>query len=150
MYFNDIMLYRRVIFVKYGYNKTKTNGYKMKVVIDLVEDLRESINDSDEFILGAIAIQKALDDDGNALLAWGKAVTRMNVDEEKKRLNFYVEEDQVMHLDEVLEKIEEMSNEQMLYPIYVSTKENEHTASAPLIGFNEDTMAKQYMLIIEE
>ena len=122
----------------------------MKVVIDLVEDLRENIKDDEEFIIGAIAIEKELDSEENALLAWGKAITRLSVDTEKKRLNFYVEDGQVLHVDELLRAVKAMKNEEMMYEIFLSTKEHPSNATAPLIGFNEDTLTKQFMLIIEE
>ncbi len=122
----------------------------MKVVIDLIEDLRNGIGNQKDFVVGAIALQKEPDANGNALLAWGKGIVRAAVDEANECLNFYVEEGRPMTSGMVISLLESMPNEQMMFKVMVSRKETPETADAPLIGFTEDMNAKQYMLLIEE
>lgn len=122
----------------------------MKVVIDLIEDLRNGIGNQKDFIVGAMAVQKELDANGNSLLAWGKGISRADVDEANECLNFYVEEGRPMTSGMVISLLDSMPNDQMMYKVMVSQKDTAETADRPLIGFTEDVDAKQYMLIIEE
>lgn len=122
----------------------------MKVVIDLIEDLRHGIANQKDFIIGAVAVQKELDANGNSLLAWGKGITRAEVDETNETLNFYVEDGHPLTSGAVIALLDSMPNDQMMYKVMVSQKETPDSADAPLIGFTEDMNAKQYMLIIEE
>lgn len=122
----------------------------MKVVIDLIEDIRNAIGDQKDFILGAVAVQKECDADGNSLLAWGKGISRAAVDEANECLNFYVEDGRPLTSGTVIDLLDSMPNDQMMYKVMVSRKGTPDLADAPLIGFTEDLNAKQYMLIIEE
>lgn len=122
----------------------------MKVVIDLIEDIRNGIGNQTDFILGAVAVQQEPDADGNALLAWGKGISRAEVDEANESLNLYVEEGRPMTSGMVISLLDSMPNEQMMFRVMVSRKDTPESADAPLIGFTEDLSAKQYMLIIEE
>lgn len=122
----------------------------MKFVIDLIEDLRYAIGNGDDFIVGVLAVQKEPDAEGNALLAWGKGISRAEVDAAGNRLNFYVGEGKPMRSGEVVALLDEMANNQMMYEVFISRKEQPERADAPLIGFAEDGGKKQYMLLIEE
>lgn len=122
----------------------------MKVVIDLIEDIRNAIANQKDFLFGALAVQKECDAQGNALLAWGKGISRAEVDADANRLNFYVEEGRPMTSGEVIALLDGMGNDQMMYEVFVSQKDTPTVADTPLIGFTEDMNARQYMLMIEE
>ncbi len=122
----------------------------MKFVIDLIEDLRNAIGNHPEFILGAVAVQKEPDSQGNALLAWGKGIVRASVNEANERLDLYVGDAAPMKTAMLIELLDSMPNEQMMFEIYLSRPDAPEQANAPLLGFSEDMNARQYMLLIEE
>jgi len=122
----------------------------VKFVIDLIEDLRNAIGNHPEFILGAVAVQKEPDSQGNALLAWGKGIVRASVNEANERLDLYVGDAAPMKTAMLIELLDSMPNEQMMFEIYLSRPDAPEQANAPLLGFSEDMNARQYMLLIEE
>ena len=122
----------------------------MKFVIDLIEDLRNAIGNHPDFILGAVAVQKKPDSQGNALLAWGKGIVRAQVNGERERLDIFVGDGAPMKTGVLIALLDSMPNDQMMFQVHVSQPETPDVADRPLIGFTEDMAAMQYMLLIEE
>ena len=122
----------------------------MKYVIDLVDDIRESINNEDDFLMGVIALEKDLDKNENNTIAWGKAINSVKLVPETKRLEIYVGNETPLQSDTFINAMKELSNEAMMYEVFVSTIKQPEEATQALLGFSEDLESKKYMLLIEE
>ena len=120
----------------------------MKVIIDLIEDIRTAINNDKSFTLGTMGLREQ--DDGEFKPSWQSDISHMKVDEKEGKLFLFLGKDEALNIGSFLEALNALPNEAMMYEVCVSyTKEKERVNSS-LMGFGESFRDKKYLLFISD
>ena len=119
----------------------------MKVIIDLVEDLKSSINNDKEFSLRAMNLYES--DTGEFVPSWQTDIASIRIDDKTKKMYVFLGVEP-MGVEEILTKLDALSNEQMMYEILLSYYKEEKRADASLMGFGESFKDKKYLFFISE
>jgi hypothetical protein len=118
----------------------------MKVIIDLIEDIRESIGNEQSFRLSAMG----LDENENSELvpSWQSNIGSFRVDDQARKMFLFLSKEEALDVGALLEALNALSNEAMMYELCVSyTKENQRVDTS-LLGFGESLQDKRYHLFI--
>lgn len=120
----------------------------MKVIIDLIEDIRTAINNDNSFSLAVMGLREQ--DGGEFAPSWESIICSMKIDEEEKKLFLFLGKEKALNIGDFLQSLNALLNKQMMYEVCVSyTKENVRVDSS-LIGFGESFKDKKYLLFIPE
>ena len=120
----------------------------MKVIIDIIEDIRTAINNDGSFSLAAMGLKEQ--DNGEFTPSWESKLCTMKLDDEKKRLYLFLGKEKALAIGDVLQRLDALSNEKMMYEICVSySKENQRLDSS-VLGFGESLEDKSYLIFIPE
>ncbi|MBD3825122.1 MAG: hypothetical protein IE916_11550 [Epsilonproteobacteria bacterium] len=116
----------------------------MKYIIDLIEDIRESIDNAADYSLLAILLKEA--QNGELEYAGEKTITSFRLDRTTKRLlmGFEAQNATTRHLLELLETLE---MDAMMYEIYIEIS-SKHP-QMEVVGFGEDRVQKHYTLFLQ-
>ena len=119
----------------------------MKVVIDLIEDIRESIQNSEEYSVVTMLLKED-ESDGSELTYRGEAsIGSFYVDKISKELIFSVEKDKKsLDIGELTKHLLIMDMDMMMYEVKVEVSES-HSAQ-PLVGFGFNATDTKYVLFI--
>ena len=115
----------------------------MKYIIDMIDDIRENIQNSKEYTLLAMLLKE--DSAKNFQNAGEKTITSLNIDHDAKQL-------QLGFLDEnattknLLECVNALDMQAMMYEVVIKIS-NEHPLM-PVIGFGENHQEKQYIFFV--
>jgi hypothetical protein len=118
----------------------------MKVIIDLIEDLEQSIQNQEDFVMGVICLDS---NEENMVALWGQAISHFEINHDKKEMHFFVGSTPIKVKD-FLEATKDFDNKELMYSIFVSTQDNPSSAASALLGFSEVLESKQYRLLIVE
>jgi len=119
----------------------------MKVIIDLIEDMRNAIENNSDFFLRAMNLYETAS--GELVPSWQTDIESMKVDDKEKKLYIFLGVEP-MGVPSVMEKLDALSNEQMMYEINLSYYKDEARRNAPIIGFGESFKDKKYLVFISE
>jgi len=120
----------------------------MKVIIDLIDDIREAINNESDFSLSAMGLQE--NEKGEFVPSWQANINQYKLDVKAKKLYLFLGKENALKVGSFLSELNILSNEQMMYELCVSfTKENQRI-DASLMGFGESIPEKKYLLFISE
>lgn len=120
----------------------------MKVIIDLIDDVREAINNDSGFSLSAMGLKE--NEKGEFIPSWKADINQYKIDDKTKKLYFFLGKGNALNIGVFLSELNSLSNEKMMYEISVSyTKENQRIDSS-LMGFGESVPEKKYLLFIPE
>ncbi len=120
----------------------------MKVIIDLIEDIRTAINNDESFTLTTMGLTESAE--GEFTPAWQSEVCEYRLSETDKKIYFLLGKENPLNIGDLLEDLNALSNEQMMYEVCVSySKENQRIDSS-LIGFGEALEEKKYLLFIAD
>ena len=118
----------------------------MKVIIDLIEDIRSAIDNAPNFSLVGMALQE--NDEGTFVPLWQSNIVHYRLDEEAKKLFLFLGKDEVLSVGTLLQELNSYSNEAMMYEICITfMRENQRTDQS-LIGFGEALDEEKYLLFI--
>ena len=120
----------------------------MKVIIDLIEDIRTAINDDKSFTLAAMSLAETAE--GEFTPSWQSEVCEYRLSEADKKIYFLLAKENPLNIGNLLEDLNALSNEQMMYEIYVSYSEEDKRIDKSLIGFGELLEDKRYLLFITD
>lgn len=120
----------------------------MKVIIDLIEDIREAIKNEESFSLVAMALKEQ--ENGELIPSWESPVCSMKVDEETQRLFFFLGKDEPLGIGSFLESVDTLSNKAMMHEVLLSYSKEAKRIDSSLIGFGESFEEKKYFLFILE
>ena len=118
----------------------------MKVIIDLIEDIRSAINNDPSFSLAAMQLTE--NSEGEFTPAGQSNIYRYSIDDQHKKLYFFLAQEPALNVGSVLETLNALSNEAMMYEVCVSYAKGQQRIDQPLIGFGESLQDKQYLLFI--
>ena len=116
----------------------------MKVIIDLLEDMREHIKNAPDYSILSVLLKE--DEQGEMQRVGEKPVKSVRLDETNKTLVFgFLEEGVVSQT--LIEMINKLPNEAMMYEVVLEIS-SEHERM-PIIGFGENHDEKQFALFVQ-
>ena len=120
----------------------------MKVIIDLIEDIREEISNQEDFILTAMLLRE---DDSNPerLIYAGEApISEYVLDDRDRKLIFKINRSaSIMHIGDLVKHLLVLPMADMMYELRVDI-ETHHNAVA-IVGFGKSLQEKKYLLFIK-
>ncbi len=120
----------------------------MKVIIDLIEDIREAIKNETSFSLVAMALKEQ--ESGELIPSWESPVCSMKADEEKQKLFLFLGKGEPLGIGTFLESTDTLCNKTMMHEVLVSYSKEAKRIDSSLIGFGESLEEKKYFLFILE
>lgn len=120
----------------------------MKVIIDLIEDIREAIKNDMSFSLVAMAFKEQKN--GEFIPSWESPICSMKVDEATKRLFFFLGKGEALGVGSFLESVNALPNKAMMHEVLVSYSKEARRVDSSLIGFGESLEEKKYFLFTLE
>ena len=119
----------------------------MKVVIDLIEDIRESINNSENYAVTAMLLKEDTNNPKNLIYAGEASVGSFYVDKLTKELILTVEkESEPLKIGELVKHLLIMHMDEMIYEVKLAVSD-EHTPQE-LVGFGFNATDAKYALFI--
>ena len=119
----------------------------MKVIIDLIEDIRETINNSENYAVTAMLLKEDANDSKNLIYAGEASVASFHLDKIAKELIFTVDkEEEALTIGELVKHLLIMDMDEMMYEVKLAVSE----AHAPqeLVGFGFNATDAKYALFI--
>ena len=119
----------------------------MKVVIDLIEDIREAIENNPNFSLIVMGLEE--DQEGNFTPTWQSPLSRLSLEAQEKKIYFFLGKENPITITPLLIELNSMSNQEMMYTMQVSFSKEGVRVNKEVIGFGESVENKQYVLFVE-
>ena len=114
----------------------------VKVIIDLIEELRAEINNQGDFTFLAMLLKE--DESGDMQLVGEKAISRVGI--VANELIFYVDvKERIVFVGPVLKMIDELENSEMMMEVKVSVSEQKFD----IVGFGKAEKEKHFVIFIE-
>jgi hypothetical protein len=120
----------------------------MKVIIDLIEDIRESIDNDKCFTLGVMGLSE--NEDGEFTPSWQSAISGYRLDDRSKKMFLFLGKEGALSIGTFTESLNALSNEAMMYELRISYMKGDQREDAPLMGFGESLQDKKYLLFISD
>lgn len=118
----------------------------MKVIIDLIEDIRTVINNDKSFTLGAMGLTEQ--ENGEFMPSWQSNISHMHVDEKKEKLFLFLGKDEALDIGSFQQTLNALSNKAMMYEVCVSYTQEDERIDSAVMGFGESLPDKKYFLFI--
>lgn len=115
----------------------------MKYIIDMIDDIRENIQNSKEYTLLAMLLRE--DEQQNLQNAGEKVITSLYLDYDAKQLQLGFLDENIT-TKELLECLDSLEMQTMMYEVVLKIS-NEHPLM-PVIGFGENHEQKQYIFFV--
>jgi hypothetical protein len=115
----------------------------MKYIIDMIDDIRENIQDSKDYTLLAMLLKE--DAQGNFQHAGEKLITSIHIDADAKELQLGFLDAEVS-TKELLECVNALDMKAMMYEVVVKISE-EHPLMS-VVGFGENKQEKTYTFFV--
>ena len=120
----------------------------MKVVIDLIEDVRESIGNAEDYVLTAGLLKEDTNDSDRLIYAGEAKLTSFQLDETKKALVFAIENSNgEITVGEVIPPLLIADMDVMMYEVRVNV--NAQYSDMEVVGFGKNDEAQRYVLFIK-
>jgi len=120
----------------------------MKVIIDLIEDIRESINNDKCFTLGVMGLRE--NEDGEFMPSWQSDISGYRLDDRSKKMFLFLGKEDTLSIGTLIDSLNALSNEAMMYELCVSYIKDDQREDASLMGFGESLQDKKYLLFIAD
>ena len=111
----------------------------MKYIIDMIDDMRENIQNSKEYTLLAMLLKE--DDQKNIQNIGEKVITSLHIDHDTNQLQLGFLDDNITTKD-LLECVDSLEMKEMMYEVVIKIS-NEHPLVS-VVGFGENHEQKQY------
>ena len=115
----------------------------MKYIIDMIEDMRENIPNSSEYLLLAMLLKE--DTEKNFQNAGEKPITSFCINHEKKLLELGFLEEAATSMS-LLESVNALEMDAMMYEVVVKISEQHSLMS--VVGFGENHEQKYYTFFV--
>jgi hypothetical protein len=120
----------------------------MKVIIDLIEDVRESIANAESYQVMAGLLKEDVDDPSRLIYAGEAPVNHFMVEPEKKELRFKIDgSDTVITIGELIPELLILDMDAMMYGLKVDV--NAEYRAVEVVGFGKNDEEKRYVLFIK-
>ncbi len=119
----------------------------MKVIIDLIEDIRESINNNESYSITGMLLKEDTNNQKNLIYAGEASVSSFYVDEIAKELIFTVDtKETALEIGALVKHLLIMDMQKMMYEVKLSVSD-EHVPQS-LVGFGFNATDAKYALFI--
>ena len=119
----------------------------MKVVIDLIEDIRESIHNNEHYSIVGMLLKEDANNKKNFMYAGEASVSSFYVNELSKEFIFTVnKEEEAIKIGELVKQLLIMDMEKMMYKVKLFVSEDH--APQELVGFGFNATDAKYALFI--
>jgi len=120
----------------------------MKYIIDLIEDVRESIGNSGEFLLSAMLLKENADDVKQLIYAGEASLNTFTIDKEQKRLLFSINSSATrVSIESLIPSLLILDMDAMMYELRMDV--NSQYQNIEIIGFGKNEEEKKYILFIK-
>jgi len=119
----------------------------MKVIIDLIEDIRESINNNENYTVSAMLLQEDTTDKKNLVYAGEASVSSFYVDKISKELILEVnKKEPSLKIGDLVKHLLIMDMDEMMFEVKLVVSEQH--APQSLVGFGFNATDAKYALFI--
>ena len=119
----------------------------MKVIIDLIEDIRESIQNAEQYTVTAMLLKEDENDKKNLVYAGEASIGSFYIDEISKELIFTVDKTkEPLSVGELVKHLLILDMDAMMYEVKLAVSENH--APKELVGFGFNATDAKYALFI--
>ncbi len=119
----------------------------MRVVIDLIEDIRESIANAESYQL-MVALLKAEGPESNRMHYVGEApIGSFEIDNEARRVYFQVVPEGCLRVGDLIPKLLILDMDAMMYRLSINV--NEQYKQMEVVGFGKNDEEERYILFIQ-
>ncbi|HIP62024.1 MAG TPA: hypothetical protein EYG98_05650 [Sulfurovum sp.] len=120
----------------------------MKVIIDLIEDIREEIGDDDSFTLHVMLLKENPEDEAKLLYAGEASLNSFIVDKEHKQLQLLIGGNKYeLIIGDLVKHLLILSSREMMYEICINV--NAQHSEVEVIGFGKSIEDKKYIFFIK-
>ncbi len=120
----------------------------MKVIIDLIEDIRETIGNAEDYILCAGLLKEDADDASKLLYAGMASITSYSLHYERKELIFSVGNGNTeVAVGEIIPSLLLLDMHAMMYLLKMDV--NAKYQEMEIVGFGKNDEEKRYILFIK-
>ena len=120
----------------------------MKVIIDLIEDIRESIANAEEYELRAGLLKEDPSDPSKLLYAGEAPLNTFALDEAKRQLIFRIDgSDTRIRIGELIPELLILDMDAMMYELRMAV--NAEYRDMEIVGFGKNEEQKAYLLFIK-
>ena len=119
----------------------------MKVIIDLIEDIRESIHNNENYRVTAMLLKEDINDKKNLIYAGEAFVASFYVDKISKELILNLDRDEEpLKVGELVKHLLIMDMDTMMYEVKLAVSDSHEPQS--LVGFGFNATDSKYALFI--
>jgi len=119
----------------------------MKVIIDLIEDIRESISNAEDFVFSAGLLREDEHDLSKLIYAGEAPLNTYHIDNERKQLIFTIDgSDAKITPGELIPSLSASDMEVMMYELRIDV--NRQYPDMEIVGFGKNEERKNYLLFI--
>ncbi len=120
----------------------------MKVIIDLIEDIRESIANAEDFVLTAGLLKEDANDPSKLIYAGEAPLNRHHIDEVKKQFVFKIDGSNAkITVGALIPPLLISDMDMMMYELRMDV--NEQYSNMEIVGFGKNEEMKKYLLFIK-
>lgn len=120
----------------------------MKVIIDIIEDIREEIGDEEDFVLTAMLLKEHPEDAEKLAYAGEAPLNLFNIDTSKKQLIFKIDgSESRVSIGELVKPLLILPMDAMMYELRIDV--NAQYNDIEVIGFGKSMEEKKYILFIK-
>ncbi|MCJ7765671.1 MAG: hypothetical protein MUP09_06995 [Thiovulaceae bacterium] len=120
----------------------------MKVIIDLIEDIRTAISNDKSFSLAAMGLKE--EENGDFSPSWESGISGMKVDDAQNRLFLFLGKGEALTIESFLGEVNDLPISNMMYEVCISYSKEQARVDSSLMGFGESFRDKKYLLFIPE
>jgi len=120
----------------------------MKVIIDFIEDVRESIGNSENFVLTAMLLKEDEVDISKLIYAGESPIRTFRLDEVSQQLRFSIDASKnILSIGDVIPSVLILGMDMMMYELRMSV--NTIHDDIEIIGFAKNEEEKKYILFVK-
>ncbi|MCF6205800.1 MAG: hypothetical protein L3J47_02735 [Sulfurovum sp.] len=120
----------------------------MKVIIDLIEDVRESIANAEDYQMTAGLLKEDPEDASKLHFAGEALVNRFVLDSERKKLHLIIDgSDTTLSIGELIPSLLIMDMDAMMYEVALDIQGK--YKDVEVVGFGKNDEEKRYVLFIK-
>jgi len=120
----------------------------MKVIIDLIEDISESIANAEEYVLRAGLLKEDVEDASKLHYVGEASISSYHLSEEKRELLFRVGDSDVeVTVGELIPSLLILDMQTMMYTLKMDV--NVQYSGLEIVGFGKSDEEKSYLLFIK-
>ncbi|NEW60530.1 hypothetical protein GSY74_04470 [Sulfurovum sp. bin170] len=119
----------------------------MKLIIDLIEDIRESIQNDESYIITAMLLKEDENDKKNLIYAGEAPISSFEIDKLSKELILIVEKDkELLSVGELLKHLFILDTKELMYEVKLAVSQAHNLQE--LVGFGFNSTDKKYALFM--